>query len=321
MRCYIVKDDDERCGNEAITDGHICSFHEGLLNSGYVLKIFDPEEVDQRFKVEVSNDAVWKKPAWLTAIVGVISIFLTVPDVIGNYLTKQQDIELAKEKTAAARLKNLDLKQDQEFKIVNNTLAEQGTERVFLLRYLSATLDDPAAKTWASEEVNRLDQLATTRENLNTLERDLKLKEVELQKLRDAVPAANDKVTTLEQTIYDLRRSLESKNFELAELKLKAGISGDPSLPQLPHKYRCHGIDLLIDAPGDMEVRFIDQVDFCFAKIGKGGEFHLCNRGAYPEVGVSVPTEYKVKLSFNPPKKFLFFEDSGACYIQIQKAT
>lgn len=32
---------------------------------------------------------IWHSPVWLTAIVGVISAFFTIPDVIGNYLTKK----------------------------------------------------------------------------------------------------------------------------------------------------------------------------------------------------------------------------------------
>ena len=103
-----------------------------------------------------NSEPLWKRPAWITAMVGVISIFFTVPEIIGDYLTKQQDIELAKEKTKSVELQNKETKQDQEFKIINSTLAQLDTERVFLLRYLAATLDDPEAREWAKVEVERL---------------------------------------------------------------------------------------------------------------------------------------------------------------------
>lgn len=51
-------------------------------------------------------EAVWKRPGWITAIVGLITALLTVPDVVGTYLSKQQDIELAKENTEAVRILN-----------------------------------------------------------------------------------------------------------------------------------------------------------------------------------------------------------------------
>ena len=55
-----------------------------------------------------SSEPVWKRPAWITAMVGLVSVFFTVPEIVGNYLTKQQEISLAKEQTEAIRLENLE---------------------------------------------------------------------------------------------------------------------------------------------------------------------------------------------------------------------
>lgn len=170
-----------------------------------------------------SSEAVWKKPAWITAIVGLISAFLTVPDIIGNYLTKRQDIELARENTEAVRVANVESKQDQEFKIVNSTLAQQGTERIFVLRYLAATLDDPAAKDWAGAEVARLDNLASSQEELASSKQALEKKEAELQ---DLVKIGQSDNKGLEDEIQVLRASLKEKTSEISELRQKAGFSG-----------------------------------------------------------------------------------------------
>ncbi|WP_089727778.1 hypothetical protein [Candidatus Thiosymbion oneisti] len=177
--------------------------------------------------MNASDEAIWKKPAWITAIVGLISVFLTVPEIIGNYLAKQQDIEIAKENTRALKLKNTESKQDQEFEIVNNILARQGTERVFALRYLAATLDDPDAKAWATKEVERLDKLAGSQEELSKAKQELERKEKELQALISKGDADTQK---LEAEVETLQASLDLKDTELAELRQKAGLGDQRTL-------------------------------------------------------------------------------------------
>ncbi len=167
------------------------------------------------------HEPVWKRPAWLTAIVGVISVFLTVPDKIGDYLTKQQDVEIAKQKVTAAELENRQSKQDQEFIIVQNTLAQQGPERVFLLRYFAATLDDDEAKQWAAAEVKRLDEIATLREERERQQREIEQREAELHAARKA---GNETVSALEAEIAGLKSELAQKDGQVEELRQKAGI-------------------------------------------------------------------------------------------------
>jgi hypothetical protein len=165
-------------------------------------------------------EEIWKRPAWIAAIVSLISVFLTVPEVIGNYLTKQQDIELAKEETATVRLGNIESKQDQEFKIVNSTLSQQGTERIFLIRYLAATLDDPDAKEWAKKEAERLDELASKEEALSSAKRTLKIKQEEL----DSFVLAGRDATYLVEELDKLKYQLYEKDSQFQELQQKAGL-------------------------------------------------------------------------------------------------
>lgn len=164
---------------------------------------------------------IWHSPAWIAAIVGLVSAFLTVPEVVGDYLTKQQDIELAKENTEAVRLGNIESKQEQEFQIVNSTLAQQGTERVFVLRYLASTLDDKDAKAWAEKEVERLDDLASLQEALEKSRREFVQREQELKQLIERNDENSDE---LKLELDELRTLLEAKNSEVAELRQKAGI-------------------------------------------------------------------------------------------------
>lgn len=164
---------------------------------------------------------IWHSPVWITAIVGLISAFLTIPDIIGNYLTKQQDIELAKEKTEEARLGNVESKLDQEFKVVNSTLAQQGAERVFLLRYLAATLDDGDAKEWARGEVSRLDKLAELQKSLKLAQSKFDAKE---KHLLEKVADGSRNKEELEIELDTLKLELENKKSVISELQKNAGI-------------------------------------------------------------------------------------------------
>lgn len=176
------------------------------------------------------SEPIWHKPVWITAIVSLISVFLTIPDVVSNYLSKQQDIELARENTKAVHLDNLESKQDQEFKIVNSTLAQQGSERIFIIRYLAATLDDPDARQWAQSEVNRLENLASRQEELSKVQQKLQSKEKELKGLTNKDTADT---ITLRHEIDALESALKSKTSEITELRQKAGISNRETEPQL----------------------------------------------------------------------------------------
>lgn len=156
------------------------------------------------------NEPVWKKPGWITAIVALISAFLTIPGIVGDYLSRKQDIELAREKTASVNLEN-------QFSIVQQTLAQQGEERIFVLRYMAATLDDTEAKAWAKVEVGRLDDLAKARQDRNRAVRELSVKQGQL----DLVSGDN---TDLKAEIQKLGIDLEEKNSEVEDLRSKAGL-------------------------------------------------------------------------------------------------
>ena len=120
----------------------------------------NPEE----HSVVYEKRPIWHSPPWITAIVGLVGTFLTVPDIVGNYFQQKQEIEILETKNQGAR-------QEQELGLVKATLAQQGTERVFLLRYISATADDDDARNWAKDEVGRFVQAGVSlKEQLGILE-------------------------------------------------------------------------------------------------------------------------------------------------------
>lgn len=95
----------------------------------------------------------WSNPSWVTAIVTLIGAFTTIPDVVSNWLAKEQEIELQKQETKEKA-------QSNQFAILDSALGQIGPERIFVLRYLQSTFDDKRVRDWASQEVARLQTLA-----------------------------------------------------------------------------------------------------------------------------------------------------------------
>ncbi len=147
---------------------------------------------------------------------------MTVPEVISTFLTNRQKIELAEVEYDKAQIENIDLLQQQEFRIVSNTLAHQGTERIFVLRYLAATLDNQDANTWAKNEVARLERIAEKREQFEIEQQNLLEKE---RQLSQAVSAGAEHTQELEIQVASLTESLARKNVEISKLTSDAGIS------------------------------------------------------------------------------------------------
>lgn len=164
-----------------------------------------------------TSKPIWHSPAWVTAIVGVISAFLTVPDVVGNFLAQQQAVKLAEEQTKAQRLLNEGSKQDQELNVLRETLAQpSGLERVFVLRYLSRTLDDEDARKWAEDEVARLERIAQAEEEQQQTDAALRELQGDIDsQTGDAGSAALDQ----------LRKDLDRQTAELQRLLREAGVS------------------------------------------------------------------------------------------------
>jgi hypothetical protein len=151
---------------------------------------------------------IWHNPVWVTAIVGLVGAFLTIPEQVGNILINGQEVE-------KIRVQNIGLKQSQELSLVKETLGQLGTERIFLLRYLSETADDKDAKTWANKEVIRLETLAvkigqkeSIRQRAETIA--TQLENTNSKKLKD----------DFENSSAELRKI----NIEISRLQLEAGI-------------------------------------------------------------------------------------------------
>ena len=156
----------------------------------------------------------WQNPVWITAITGLIGTFLTIPIVTSDFLSTWQDIKVAEVKADA-------LKQDQEFKIVNTTLSKQGAERVFVLRYLAATLDDKHAKDWAAGEVKTLDTLSTGKQSIESLTREV----ISIKKaLKEDTSKGGNNTKQLQSSLATAKFNLETKKSEVAELTRQAGL-------------------------------------------------------------------------------------------------
>lgn len=194
-----------------------------------------PEDPSKDRKSDRPSDKkpepVWYRPEWITAIVGVISAFLTVPDVVGNYLAKEQDIKIAEQEVKAAQLANQQSKQSNEFQIIQNSLNQQGEERIFMLRYFAATLDDPEAKSWAQAEVGRFDKLIEARKQLD--EQRLEIEKTRRELLRKEAEATNTQ--ELRDSLFALQAELDAQRQAIAEqdiavnaLVTQAGIESSP---------------------------------------------------------------------------------------------
>ena len=170
-----------------------------------------------------SGEPAWRSAAWITAMVGVVSAFLTIPKVVGDYFIKREEVQLAKETIQAARLDNLAAKQEQEFQVVRNALAQQGPERVFVLRYLAATHDQRETREWAQSEVEQLDELTRAGEEIDRLGKELEGKEAEL-----AASGASE--SALAREVESLRADLSARSGEIRGLQQRAGLGRDESV-------------------------------------------------------------------------------------------
>ena len=112
-----------------------------------------------------------------------------------------------------------------EFEVITHTLKEVGPERVFILRYLSATLDDQDAQKWAENEVKRLDEIVAIEDTLRTSEADLETKQVQLSALQRADKGeSSEEAKTLEKEIVNLAQSIQEKEQKAATLQKQSGI-------------------------------------------------------------------------------------------------
>lgn len=154
------------------------------------------------------SEPIWRSPGWVTALVGLITAILTIPEIVGNYYTKQQEAN--------------ESKQDSEFRIVSNTLSQQGTERIFVLRYLAATLDDKDAKEWAKGEVHRLEVVATVQEDVLKGKAEINKKK---QEQAENLASGEEPDTKIQMTIKTLEDALNINTSKVDNLLAQAGIS------------------------------------------------------------------------------------------------
>jgi hypothetical protein len=204
---------------------------------------------------KASLSPIWHSPGWITAIVGLVGSFLTVPDRIGSYLTQSQQIEGAK--------------QQQELELVTKTMEQVGPERIFILRYIAATNDDMKAVEWATAEVSNLDKVSD------------KQLEVEQDVLK--LSALNG------DELVKARSDLASKSAELSKLEKLAGLTssestGESRVEQMS-RLQTEGISAVLERDYDAALlsynlayklwpvfRNVDEIRSGLRRLGKNGE-------------------------------------------------
>lgn len=97
---------------------------------------------------------IWHSPQWITAIITLASSFLTIPDVISSYLSKQQEIELSEQKVKLYRIENEDKIQINKFKPLVTVIQSKPENKAMVLRFISTTAENEKIKQWAKEELN-----------------------------------------------------------------------------------------------------------------------------------------------------------------------
>ncbi len=276
---------------------------------------------------------IWQSPAWVTAVVGLVSAFLTIPQVVGDYFSKLQDVEIAKEQKESVRLGNLESKQEQEFRVVNSTLAQQGPERVFVLRYLASTLDDAEARNWAREEVNRLDTLARQEEELSQAKREIEVRE---RSLRYQVAVSEDERAKAVEELSALKAQLDQKVAEVSELQAKAGIVGDNIRSKIylmqikrPVSTVTSEVDLWVSAGGSGSRCSFDENNLCHVTIANNVGFpetriHVANRdgaieGENPTDSIERVDVFEFDQSGNLPRTSYRLRITVECEIEIDE--
>ena len=70
--------------------------------------------MEDNINMSLSGEPIWKMLGWITAMIGLISAFITIPEHVAEYLSKIQTIK--------------ENQQALELVIVKDTLAQQGDE-------------------------------------------------------------------------------------------------------------------------------------------------------------------------------------------------
>ena len=104
------------------------------------------------------SQPIWHSPAWITAIVAFITTMLTIPNTVGDYLSKKQDIELAQAQVRLAEIENRDRETENRYKPVITVRQTKPEERGMLLRFIAATADSSNTREWAQRELEILSE-------------------------------------------------------------------------------------------------------------------------------------------------------------------
>lgn len=136
------------------------------------------------------------------------------------------------------------------------TLAQQGTERVFVLRYLAATLDDEKAQQWASEEVVRLDQLAEAEGKLRA---ELVALSAETRELAALKARGEVDLEEREKELAELKLKLVGMSAQISVSRLRAGVVDAVEIPLEALLYKI--VDVRHDIELSHKARDLDNVE------------------------------------------------------------
>lgn len=106
----------------------------------------------------MESKPIWHSPQWITAIVALVTSLLTIPDVVGTYLSKAQDIKLAEQQIELAKIQNQDEIQKNKFKPLLTVIQNRPDDRPTILRFILETSENKALQSWAEAELTELDK-------------------------------------------------------------------------------------------------------------------------------------------------------------------
>ena len=105
-----------------------------------------------------NQNPIWHSPAWITAIVGLISAFLTIPDVAISYIEKQKAMDMAQKKIEEKAIDNSDKILENHYKNLNTLLAKKPEDREMAMRFIAKTVDNQRVREWAESELELMNR-------------------------------------------------------------------------------------------------------------------------------------------------------------------
>ena len=105
----------------------------------------------------ILQNPIWHSPAWITAIVGLISAFLTIPDVAISYIEKQKAVDMAQKTIEEKAIDNADKTLENHYKNLHTVLIKKPEDRQMTMRFIARTVDNQRIREWAESELELME--------------------------------------------------------------------------------------------------------------------------------------------------------------------